>query len=70
MEGDYRPLLLLRRESWRYSLTAAGVSTAWSVAYWITAKSKGCVFFVLALRPDTKVLPIPSFNCFLPVPLA
>lgn len=27
-------------------------------------------FFVLALRPDTKLLPIPSFNCFLPVPLA
>ena len=22
------------------------------------------------LRPDTKVSPIPSFNCFLPVPLA
>jgi hypothetical protein len=27
-------------------------------------------FFVLTLRLDTKVLPIPSFNCFLPVPQA
>ena len=27
-------------------------------------------FFVLAPQPDTKVLPIPSFNCFLAVPLA
>jgi hypothetical protein len=27
-------------------------------------------FFALAPRLNTKVLPIPSFNCFLPVPLA
>jgi len=50
------------------SLFAAGVVTACFFTRWITAKKITMRFFVLALRPDTKVLPIPSFNCFLPIP--
>lgn len=44
--------------------------TTYFVANWITAKDKGCVLSQPHLRFDTKVLSIPSFNCFLPVPLA